>query len=174
MAPQVLHRVLYGSISPHTSQLEALTIQPAILSNYKRHRVRYCDYPAIIADAEQSSSVRGTYVQGITAADQWRLDVFEGDQYERVKVQPKLLKVNGQEGAVVDAETYVWIAPKEQLEKGEWDFEEFRKAKMSKWVGTSEEYEGELRPSIAGASGSFHYERYCGQDFCADGELSRS
>lgn len=156
MAPQVLHRVLYGSTSPHTSQLEALTIQPAVLSNYKRHRVKYCDYPAIIADAEQASSVRGTYVQGITAADQWRLDTFEGDQYERVKVRPKLQKANGQEGAVVDAETYVWIAPEEELEKGEWDFEEFRKEKMSRWVGKSEEYEGELRPSIAGASDLFH------------------
>ena len=156
MAPQVLHRVLYGSTSPHASQLKALAIQPAVLSNFKRHRVKHCDYPAIIADVDQSSSVRGTYVQGITAADQWRLDIFEGDQYERVKVRPKLLKANGQEGAVVDAETYVWIAPEEELEKGEWDFEEFRKEKMSRWVGTSEEYEGELRPSIAGASGLSH------------------
>ena len=152
MAPQVLYRVLYGSTTPHPSQLEALKIRPAILSNYKRHRGAHCEYPGILADSEPSACVRGTYVQGIAAADQWRLDIFEGGQYERVKVRPKLLDANDQQGEEVEAETYVWIAPEEELEKGEWDFDKFRKEKMFRWVGEDEEYEGELRPSIAGAS----------------------
>ena len=58
----------------------------------------------------------------------------------------------GEMNQEVDAETYVWTAPEEELEKDEWDFEEFREEKMSRWVGRSEEYKGELRPSIAGAS----------------------
>lgn len=33
------------------------------------------------------------------------------------------------------AETYVWVAPKEELEREEWDFEEFRREKMWAWVG---------------------------------------
>lgn len=90
-------------------------------------------------------------MQGLTAADQWRLDIFEGGEYERVKVRLRPLDPNGEQGCEVEAETYVWIAPKEDLEQSEWDFEEFRREKISRWVGTSSEYEGTLRPSIVGA-----------------------
>ena len=143
MAPQVLHRVLYGSTPPHASQLAALKIQPAILPHYTRHRVALCDYPAILASSDPRACVRGTYVQGLTAADQWRLDVFEGDQYQRVKVRPRLVDAEDRLAEEVEAETYVWIAQKEELEDGEWDFEEFRREKMSRWTGASEEYDGE-------------------------------
>ena len=152
MAPQVLHRVLYGSTKPHSSQLAALKIQPAILPHYVRHRVAFCDYPAILASPDSSSCVRGTHVQGLTAADQWRLDIFEGEQYERIKVKLRLLDAENHECEEVEAETYVWIASKDELEDREWDFEEFRKEKMARWVGRSKEYEGELRLSIAGVS----------------------
>ena len=92
--------------------------------------------------------MRGTYVQGLTAADQWRLDIFEGDQYARVKVRPRLLDANGNQGKEVETETYIWIAPKEELEDREWDFEEFRKEKMARWVGGTEEFGGELRRAV--------------------------
>ena len=151
MAPQVLHRVLFGSTSPHSSQLEALKIQPAILPRYVRHRVAHCDYPAIQPSSEPSACVRGTFVQGLTPADQWRLDIFEGNQYKRVKVRIQILDPTNKHKKEAEAETYVWSAPEEELEKGEWDFEEFRREKMSRWVGGSKEYEGELRPSIAGS-----------------------
>ncbi|KAL9100620.1 MAG: hypothetical protein Q9163_004021 [Psora crenata] len=141
MAPQVLHRVLYGSTTPHPSQLAALKTQPAILPQYVRHRVASCDYPAIITSSDPSACVRGTYVQGLTAADQWRLDIFEGDQYKRVKVRPRLLDAKETQGNEVETETYVWIASREELEDGEWNFEEFRKEKMARWVGGSGEYE---------------------------------
>lgn len=80
---------------------------------------------------------------GLTNADIWRLDIFEGDEYERVKVRCKLL-VDGKDdgGEEVEAETYVWIAGEERLEVQEWDFEEFRREKMRFWVG--QEGEGEF------------------------------
>lgn len=142
MAPQVLHRVLYGSTSPHPTQLEALKIQPAILPRYVRHRVAHCDYPAVIPSLEPSACVRGTCVRGLTAADQWRLDVFEGDEYERVKVRIRPLDASGEQKDEVEVETYVWIGPLEDLEKNEWDFEEFKREKLSRWAGTSDAYEG--------------------------------
>lgn len=151
MAPQVLHRVLYGSTTPHRSQIDAIKIHPAILPKYIRHRVAGCDYPAILASSEPSACVRGTYVEGLTAADIWRLDIFEGDEYERVKVPLQLLDDSGEQQEDLIAETYVWIAPIKDLEKGEWDFEKFKKEKLKNWVGGSDEYDGELRPSIAGA-----------------------
>ena len=151
MVPQVLHRVLFGSTTPHESQIQALKIQPAVLPGYIRHRVVDADYPAVIASSEPSACVRGTYVQGLTAADIWRLDIFEGDEYERVWVQPRLVKTNGEQGDEVKTETYVWKAPRKDLEPQEWDFEEFKAEKLYRWVGGRSDYEGELRPSTMGA-----------------------
>lgn len=91
-------------------------------------------------------------MQGLTEGDQWRLDLFEGDQYSRVKVWSRLLEDSGNEGDEAEAETYVWVDEETALEEGEWDFEVFRREKMGRWVGGSEEYEGELRPSITSAS----------------------
>lgn len=107
-----------------------------------RRKVLECDYPAIIPSSEPGACVRGTYVQGLTAGDQWRLDLFEGDQYSRVRVRPQLLDEDGRELGAVDAETYVWVDEEIDLEEGEWDFEEFRREKMGRWVGHDKEYEG--------------------------------
>lgn len=155
MSEEVLYRVCYGSSTPSNFQKSLLTTQPAILDSYRRHKVRYGDYPAII-DAP-NCSVRGTYVRGLTEGDIWRLDIFEGDEYERRTVKVKILTEVGDdkgrgnvEGEEVEVDTYVWIAGKGALEDGEWDFEEFRREKMHRWVGQRDDYDGELRPSIAG------------------------
>lgn len=151
MAPQVLHRVIFGTTTPTPAQASRLIIRPALLTHYMRHKVFECDYPAIIPSSEPGACVRGSYVQGLTAGDQWRLDLFEGDQYSRIKVRPQLLDKDGKSTTEVEAETYVWIDKEVGLEDGEWDFEEFRIEKMGRWVGYDEEYGGELRPSILGA-----------------------
>ena len=104
-------------------------------------------------DSMPGACVKGTYVHGLTEGDQWRLDLFEGDQYNRVKVKPRLLKEDGNIGEEVDAETYVWADIEVGLEQGEWDFEVFRREKMGRWVGESKEYVGELRPSTTHALG---------------------
>ena len=148
MAPEVLHRVIFGTIRPTKAQASRLIIVPALLPQYMRHRVSDCDYPAIIPAPGSHASVRGTYVRGLTAEDQWRLDLFEGDQYSRVKVRPQLLHQRGSKAIEVEAETYVWKDGDIGLEEGEWDFEQFRKEKMARWVGKSDEYAGELRSSI--------------------------
>ena len=155
MAPQVLHRVCHGKATPEPWQASLLTIKPAILHAYCRHKVRDCDYPAIIPSA--SSTVRGTVVTGLTTGDLWRLDIFEGDEYARKKVKVRVLDAVGDEetgsGNVegeeeVEVETYIWIAGEDKLEDGEWDFKEFQKEKMKRWVGEDGEYAGRIRPSI--------------------------
>ncbi len=157
MSEEVLYRVCYGSSTPSNFQKSLLTTQPAILHSYRRHKVRSGDYPAIIDSPD--SSVRGTYVRGLTEGDIWRLDIFEGDEYERRRVKVKTLKEVGDdkgrgniEGEEVEVETYVWIAGKGTLENGEWDLEEFRRENMHRWVGQRDDYDGELRPSISGMS----------------------
>ncbi len=94
--------------------------------------------------------MRGTYVRGLTVDNQRSLDMFEGTQYERMRLRLTLLDDIGNESEETEAETYAWADEMEALEDGEWDFEEFRREKMGRWVGSDEEYEGELRPSIAG------------------------
>lgn len=142
MAPEVLHRVCHGSTSPSNPiyATHNLKTYPAILPSYRRHRVKDADYPAILPHNE--STVRGTYVTGLTDSDIWRLDIFEGSEYERVKVKCSLIKQGGEgEEAMVEAETYLWIGGEEALEEREWDFAEFQREKMRFWVG-DDEYAG--------------------------------
>lgn len=85
MSPPILRRVAAPG-----SKLS--TARPAILANHRRHRVRDADYPAIIpVPNEQGSTVRGTFVSGLSKEDVRRLDVFEGDEYVRVGVWVRLL-----------------------------------------------------------------------------------
>ena len=167
MAPQVLHRVLHSTTTPTPAQSASLTIRPALLKGYTRHKVVACDYPAIIPDQsapalttvshgkkeeDEEGCVRGTCVQGLTDIDIWRLDIFEGDQYERRWVRCCVIDDSGERiesGESVDVETYVWIEDPAMLEPQEWDFDEFRREKIKRWIGM-EQYEGELRPSIRG------------------------
>lgn len=157
MAPSVLKRVTDHDPASTTSPLRS---RPAILHNHRRHRVKGADYPAVIPNPSQSNkdiSVRGTVVQGLTSEDLWRLDLFEGDEYERkqVRVQilsaenldkisdPALRSANGTESQhstqeELEAETYIWIAGEHRLEDQEWDFDEFVKEKMWRWAPSEE------------------------------------
>lgn len=157
MAPQVLHRVCHGSSDPGNPIYAShnLKAYPAILHNHRRHRVRHADYPAILP--HQGSTVRGTYVTGLTDADIWRLDIFEGSEYSREFVKPRLLVKEGDEagtgnveGDEVKAETYVWTSDPDDLEASEWDFAEFQREKMRFWVGSEGAGEYAGRPSIIG------------------------
>jgi hypothetical protein len=115
----------------------------------------HADYPAIVPCDQ--STVRGTLVTGLTDGDLFRLDIFEGREYERRKVSPRELKYEGdinveptadQLGESVEADTYVWISLKSSLEDNEWDFEQFVKEKMWAWTGDSgnerSDYKGEF------------------------------
>ena len=120
----------------------------------------------MIPSFSPTSSVRGTFVSGLTEGDLWRLDIFEGDEYERRKVMVRLLgEGEGKqdvEGEEMEAETYVWIAGEENLEDEEWDFEHFCQEKIGKWVGGSGnadvQGESDTRASILGLSHLPHKE----------------
>lgn len=146
MAPGVLYRVIYGSANPEPWQVKLTTVRPALLEAHRRHRVKLMSYPAIVPHA--GSSVRGSVVTGLTSGDIYRLDVFEGDQYDRKKVTVKVLKNVGLDEKVeagepaeyeteeeVEAETYIWKDDVRDLEEHEWDFEEFKRDKMKFWMG---------------------------------------
>jgi hypothetical protein len=161
MAPPVLRRVIWGSQTPPTpAHVSLLHIKPAILHAHQRRKVKNADYPAILPTKEKDGhSVRGTLVTGLTDGDIWRLDIFEGSEYARRKVRVRVLQEakkagDAQEGEVVEAETYIWTAGAKRLEAEEWDFDEFVREKMGRWVGregveADEGFKG--RASINGA-----------------------
>jgi hypothetical protein len=165
MSPRVLSRVCHGPDLPDstTRDLHNLTFKPALLPNHRRHRVKSADYPGMVPHA--SSSVRGTLVAGLNDGDMYRLDIFEGSEYSRQRVTVKLLPAEVEAritksaigdgvlaGHVADeefvtevpAETYIWTAPREDLQEEEWDFDQFVREKMWRWVGRQAEEEGEF------------------------------
>jgi gamma-glutamylcyclotransferase (GGCT)/AIG2-like uncharacterized protein YtfP len=162
MSPAILRRVCYGPELPNSTTRTLplhLVSRPAILPGFQRHRVRIADYPAIIR--REGSAVRGMLVTGLTEGDMGRLDIFEGDEYARVKVRVRLVrtadddgpKLGGVMGGIgeeeadlgdeVATETYVWIGDAGSLAEEEWDFDEFVREKLWRWVGSGGETEGE-------------------------------
>ncbi|KAK8065370.1 hypothetical protein PG997_012117 [Apiospora hydei] len=146
MAPEVFFTVAYRNSPLNVAVLKSLhTFQPAVLHGFRRRRVRYADYPGITRDTtSEDASVRGTYVTGLTDANMFHLDAFEGCEYERENVTVKLLSKVGNdqgegnvEGDEVECQTYVFLNPG-RLEPLEWDYHEFRTQKMRSW--TREDY----------------------------------
>jgi len=145
MAREVLYRVLYGksnlSAYPSATALaKLLTIHDAVLHDHCRRKVRSADYPGMVR--QKDKTVRGTFVTGLTDRDIQRLDTFEGSQYERHHVCPRLLE-NGVETKDVVAETYIFTDDV-WLEPDEWDYDDFRKNKLRNWMDDSEEYDGKI------------------------------
>lgn len=146
MVPAILHRVCHGT--PYHGQASSLSFIHAILHKHTRHKVRYCDYPAVIPSSN-GSSVRGTYVRGLTDEDIWRLDIFEGDEYVRKMVKIRTLAQVGDDAGIgnveaeeIECETYLWIAGEDALEECEWDFGEFKRDKLRNWLMLGDHYAG--------------------------------
>lgn len=95
MAPQVLHRVIYGCSGLEPTNKTPPRFQPAVLHGYRRCRVRDEDYPGIVAATEtgdadsvghRHTSVLGTLVSGLTDSDIRLLDDYEGNEYARERI----------------------------------------------------------------------------------------
>lgn len=79
---------------------------------------------------------------GLTDGDIFRLDTFEGSEYDRIKVKVELVEYDAKTFA--EASTYLYTAGEDQLEKKEWSYEEFRKDKLHRWAENSSEYQGRI------------------------------
>ncbi|KAK8142754.1 hypothetical protein G3M48_008297 [Beauveria asiatica] len=131
MAPEVFFSVCYGTKSPAAAIQALHTFTPAVLDDFCRHRVQHADYPGIVPEPGQS--VRGIYVTGLTTANVQKLDHYEGTEYRLETVKVRLDGVEEGAGKELETKTYVFLKPKE-LEKREWDFEEFKRDKMKMWT----------------------------------------
>ncbi|KEP51178.1 aminotransferase [Rhizoctonia solani 123E] len=168
MHPAVLRRVV-GNDASH------LRAAPAVLMSFTRHHVRSCDYPAIVPYNvgavllnrelnRDERCVRGVIISGLRPEDVACLDIFEGDEYNRITVEAHpivplapisptftqtLLSASSELPAelppTLKVETYVWIAGTSRLEPMIWEYDTFVKEKLWKWAGS-------------GADGNEYYE----------------
>lgn len=152
MAPEVFFTVCYGTNKPAQQLVDRHTFHPAILHGFCRRRVKNADYPGIVEDAEHV--VRGNLVTGLSPQNIRVLDYFESDDYERRDVSVKLLTSVGDdqgrgnvEGEERDAFVYVYQLHGD-LEEREWDFEEFRRDKLTKWTRAGLVFESQLPPEL--------------------------
>ncbi|KAK7204351.1 AIG2-like family-domain-containing protein [Myxozyma melibiosi] len=125
MSPNVLARVLFNKRDlPSNSPL---SLTPATLHNHSRSRLIDESYPAIVKS--EGSSVAGVLVSELTPAQVKTLDAFEGDEYERQKVQ-----VVNENGQAVDAWCYIWVDRLDRLTGVDWDFDEFMQNRFKTWI----------------------------------------
>ncbi|MDD5366778.1 MAG: gamma-glutamylcyclotransferase [Gallionellaceae bacterium] len=97
----------------------ALAGEPASLAGHARQPVADEDYPGVTADP--AASVEGILYRGLDGSALARLDAFEGEMYERVRVQVNLVG-----GGSVAAWCYIFRAPyRHRLLLGDWSFEAF-------------------------------------------------
>lgn len=112
----------YGSLMCEDimSSVAGMTMfgEPGTLHGHARHPVREEDYPGMVPDAH--GQVEGRLYRDLTEAAFARLDRFEGEMYERRRVQ-----VHAGQG-VVAAWTYIFRPEfAHLLLAGDWCFESF-------------------------------------------------
>lgn len=140
MAPEVFFTVCFRLSSPPADVRSKYRFRPAVLPGYCRHRVRFADYPGVVEDDTPGREVRGAFVDGLTAENMAKLDLFEGSEYERRTVRVRLLD----DGGGAEAETQVYVFKQRMhLEDREWDFDEFRRDKLKHWAREDYVFAGE-------------------------------
>lgn len=102
--------------------------QEATLQNWGRYRVERTEYPGI--REENNSSVCGKVYWRIDEEDMEKLDAFEGDKYQRVKV-PVVLS----DGTVADAWAYAFKEEyAKHLSSDPWDFDRFMQNGLERFI----------------------------------------
>jgi gamma-glutamylcyclotransferase (GGCT)/AIG2-like uncharacterized protein YtfP len=92
---------------------------PAVLQGYRRWRIEARTYPGIVA--AQDHATDGCLYRGVDDGSLARLDVFEGELYER-----RRLRVTREGEAIVEAWSYVVAAHHEhRVSLQMWDAEDF-------------------------------------------------
>ena len=93
--------------------------KPAVLNNYKRHRVKHAEYPAIIPNP--GVQTMGLLLENVDELSLKAIDFYEGEEYEKTAVT-----VNSEDMDIM-ALTYVWNGGINNLEKDDWNKNNFEK-----------------------------------------------
>jgi gamma-glutamylcyclotransferase (GGCT)/AIG2-like uncharacterized protein YtfP len=113
--------------------------EPASLAGHRRHPVRGQDYPGL--RAALAGLVPGRLYRDVDEAAWARLDVFEGDEYERVDVMVAL-----PDGSALPAQAYRFrMEFAGRLLPGDWDAEAFDREGRTRFIARYAGF-GELTP----------------------------
>jgi len=120
MIPSVMNAVTGGDFRS----------EKATLRGYARYRVKGEVYPGIVPDSD--ACVDGVVYQDVDEASVERLDTFEGQFYERVRVS-----LETPAGGALGADTYV-VRPENgsELSTQPWEFEHFRAEGLERFLGS--------------------------------------
>lgn len=136
MAPSVIETLL-GWLPPS---------QPAFVKGYKRHPVRGFVFPGMIQAANTASAettrdvVQGKVYHQLTDHDWYRLDWFEGEEYQRhvatVHLQQASTSVgNDSKTDAVSCPLYLWSNPIAELNTlQEWDYDAFVQQHLEQYI----------------------------------------
>lgn len=91
-----------------------------------RYHVKSRDYPGVVA--QKGSKVVGSVAFDLSESDVKKLDVFEGEDYDRVQVEVLV------DGKKTPANLYLWIGGRDRLEDKEWCVDTFVADKMDRWL----------------------------------------
>jgi gamma-glutamylcyclotransferase (GGCT)/AIG2-like uncharacterized protein YtfP len=113
--------------------------EPASLAGHRRHPVRGEDYPGL--RAAPGGLVAGRLYRDVDEVAWARLDVFEGDEYERVDVVVALA-----DGSALPAQAYRFrMEFSGRLLPGDWDAEAFDREGRTRFIARYAGF-GELTP----------------------------
>lgn len=126
MSRQVFSRVICGKMELDDDV--NVELSQGVIEGYERHALKGLDYPAVIP--QPGSQVRGVIGYNITDEQVKKLDIFEGDEYAREKVQA--WDEHKQKHVTVNA--YVWTGDKSVLLDQDWNFDQFVQTKMANWI----------------------------------------
>ncbi|MCJ1401036.1 hypothetical protein MMC11_004248 [Xylographa trunciseda] len=124
MLPEMLVYALGDSDGDEDALAKRMT--PAILRKHQRFGIRGLSYPAVLPSENDTDTVSGMVLFGLTKTQQEELDWYES-QYERTPVQVEVELVDGTK-KMIAAEVYIWKSGDERLialEEQVWSLENF-------------------------------------------------
>lgn len=117
--------------------------RPAVLFDHIRLRLRDLDYPGVVP--RQDSQVEGMLVHGISEQQMLRLDMFEGEEYQRMEVEVQ--EIGSQAWSI--CHVYIFT-DQSQLLTTLWSFEQFQLESSHKWTNQEDDTEYEMLHDTAG------------------------
>jgi len=112
---------------------ENSTFENGVLAGYRRYAVQGEDYPGMVpaAIAKERPEVVGIVYRDVSDEGLRRLDVFEGDYYQRRSVRVQLA-----DGEFIAAEAYIFrLQFRDLLADWPWDFEHFLASGKARFSG---------------------------------------
>ncbi|KFK40523.1 hypothetical protein AALP_AA2G006700 [Arabis alpina] len=129
---------VYGSFQEPAVAGLILECTPVIVSaqlhGFHRYRLKGRLHPCIAPS--ETGVINGKVLTGLTDDQLQNLDMVEGTEYERKTVEVVLTDTSQK----MQVETYIWANKDDPDMYGEWDFEEWKRLHMEKFIEASKKF----------------------------------